>query len=167
MMPALELNSGDAAPDPYHDLKEELRKIDVRLCVMIDKYENEPTMIDRAVMTPKANPVNVESVIKAAYRLMKKCVYAENAPLRTDHEVCQAFEDQRDEFDRFYRSALGPLNTLKNIIKYCDPLKAEPPSYAQVKAVREAEKQLEDQREECIVAVIHFRRKFSGMIAGL
>src|SRR5438445_175791 len=87
----------------------DVRLEDERQRVMIEAYQEKPANIDSGILDVTDRAVDVRAAIVDAYRIMKACVYSKDSPLRTESGVWDAFEEQKDEFIGFYKSALNAL----------------------------------------------------------
>ncbi len=151
-------------------LEDELRSLDERLRVMLDAYEENPSAIDSGLLSVTDRAVDVEAAIIDAYRIMKTRVYAEDGPLHADHDVWAAFEEQKDEFIGFYKSALTALEIYREVLRTYSLLKAtaEPqPQRGDLKWIQQDKQVQVAERAGCIEAVSDLHGKFSAMLTVL
>jgi len=148
-------------------LEDELRGLDERLQSMLDAYEENPSVIDSGLLNVTGCAVDVKAAITDAYRIMKIQVYAEDSPLRTDHDVWPAFVEQKDEFIGFYKSALTALEIYREVLRTYSLMKtdAEPgPQRGDLKRIQQDKQVQVAERAGCIEAVSDFHEKFSAML---
>jgi hypothetical protein len=169
LMPTRDSGVYAAATDQGADRKlaDELRDLDERLREMLDVCEEKPGAIDAGLLSDGDRDMDVGAVISNTYRIMKTQVYAEDSPLRADRDVWTAFEEQKDEFIAFYKSARTAVEIYREVLqayhraKMTAELVAAPgdlKSLQQDKHVQVAE------RSGCIEAISDFRGKFSAML---
>jgi hypothetical protein len=151
------------------ELKNELCGIEKRLRAMLEECEENPGAIDAGLLTPTATGrvVNVRATVIDAYRTMKTQVYTEDSPLRDDHDVWAAFQEQKDEFVGFYKSALTALEIYREVLLTYSLVNtaAEPrPQRGDLKRIQQDKQVQVAERTECIDAVGDFQAKFSAML---
>ena len=148
-------------------LEDELRGLDEQLRGMLDEYEENPSAIDSGMLSVTRRAMDVQAAITDAYRIMKTRVYAEDSPLRTDHDLWSAFEEQKDEFIGFYKSALTALEIYREVLWTYSLVKtaAEPgPQRGDLKRIQQDKQIQVAERAGCIEAVSDFHGKFSAML---
>jgi hypothetical protein len=148
-------------------LESELRSLDERLRVMLNAYEENPSAIDSGLLSVSDRAVDVEAAVIDAYRIIKTRVYAEDSPLRADHDVWAAFAEQKDEFIGFYRAALTALEIYREVLRTYSLVKtaAEPrPQRGDLKRIQQDKQVQMAERAGCIEAVNDLHGKFSGML---
>jgi hypothetical protein len=161
--------SCDGASEAYacHKLKDELREIDGRLRSIVDAYEGKPSAIDGEVLNAVGHASDIEARIVDVYQIMKHRVYAEDSPLRKEHDVWDAFKEQEDEFIGFYKSALGALEAYQEVFRAYRLLKSEgglQPWRGDLERIRQDAHAYIAERDGCIEAVSGFRDKYSAML---
>ena len=75
---------------------------------MLNVYEENPTAIDSGLLSTTGRAVDVRAADFGAYRTMKTRVYAEDSPLRADHDVWAAIRRAEGRIHGFYKSTLTP-----------------------------------------------------------
>lgn len=149
------------------ELKDELRGIEERLRAMLDVYEENPEAIDSGLLSTADRAVDVRAAVIDAYRTMKTRMYAEDSPLRADSDLWAAFEEQKDEFIGFYRSALIALEIYREVLETYGlvNMAAEPrPQRGDLKRIQQDKQVQVAERTGCIDAVGDFHGKFSAML---
>lgn len=167
MTSALNPDSGGAAPDPYHGLREEFREISDRLHEMVDEYDDEPSSIVGGILAEDDDEANVISAVKQAYRLMKARINAPDSPLRADIGVWDAFAGQLEELSAVHGKAIDELENFQEDLQSYGIVKGELRSRGEPGKLAENERVFRDERRRCIDAVTDFYKKFSGMLTGL
>jgi hypothetical protein len=169
---------GELADDPRSDgvrdqqaglaeLKNELRGIEERLRAMLDVYEENPSVIDSGLLSTTDRAVDVRAAVFDVYRTMKTRVYAEDSPLRADHDAWAAFIEQKDEFIGFYKSALTALEIYREVLQTYSlvNMAAEPrPLRGDLKQIQQDKQVQVAERTGCIESVGDFHGKFSAML---
>lgn len=151
-------------------LNDELRDIDERLRDMVEVYQENPSTIDSCVLNITNRAVDVKSTITEAYRIMKTRVYTDDSPLQAENEVWEAFEEQKDEFIVFYRSALKVLEIYREVLLAYNIVQCEVGPELQrgdIERIRQDKRAQVEERDGCIDAVSDFHGKFSAMITFL
>ena len=149
------------------ELKDELRGIEERLRAMLDVYEENPSAIDSGLLSTTGRAVDVRAAVIDAYRTMKTRVYAEDSPLRADHDVWAAFEEQKDEFIGFYKSALTALEIYREVLQtysLVNTAAGPRPQRGDLKRIQQDKQVQVAERGGCIDAVGDFHGKFSAML---
>ena len=98
---------------------------------------------------------------------MKTRVYAEDSPLRADHDVWAAFEEQKDEFIGFYKAALTALEIYREVLQtysLVNTAAGPRPQRGDLKRIQRDKQVQVAERTGCIEAVGDFHGKFSGML---
>jgi hypothetical protein len=134
---------------------------------MLEVYEENPSAIDSGLLSTVGRAVDVRAAVTDAYRIMKTQVYAEDSPLRADHDVWAAFEEQKDEFIGFYKSALTALEIYREVLQTYSLVNtaAEPrPQRGDLKRIQQDKQVQVAERTRCIEAVGDFHGKFSAML---
>ena len=137
---------------------------------MVEVYREKPSTLDSSVLDATYGDADVEATITEAYRVMKTRVYTKNSPLRADNDVWEAFNEQKDEFIGFYRSALRALETYKEVLAAYSLLKCESqlrPQHGGLERIRQDKHAQVEERDWCIEAVSDFHGKFSAMLTVL
>jgi hypothetical protein len=158
--------AGDQRAAPG-ELKDALRGMEERLRAMLEVYEENPSAIDSGLLSTTGRAVDVRAAVIDAYRVMKAQVYAEDSPLRADHDVWAAFEEQKDEFIGFYKSALIALEIYREVLQTYSLVNtaAEPrPQRGDLKRIQQDKQVQVAERTGCIEAVGDFHGKFSAML---
>lgn len=148
-------------------LNDELRELDERLRVMVETYQENPSAIDSYVLDITNRAVDVKATITEAYRIMKTRVYVDDSALRADNDVWEAFEDQKDEFIGFYRSALKALEIYRVVLQAYNHVQCEAgpqPQHGDIEHIGQDKRAQVEERDGCINAVSDFHSKFSAMI---
>jgi hypothetical protein len=159
-------DAGDQRAAPG-ELKDELRGMEERLRAMLEVYEENPSAIDSGLLSTTGRAVDVRAAVIDAYRIMKTKVYAEDSSLRADHDVWAAFEEQKDEFIGFYKSALIALEIYREVLQTYSLVNtaAEPqPQRGDLKRIQQDKQVQVAERTGCIEAVGDFHGKFSAML---
>lgn len=146
---------------------DKLCSIEQQLRAMLDVYEENPSAIDGGLLSNTDRAVDVRASVVDAYRIMKTQVYAEDSPLRADHDVWTAFSEQQDEFTGFYKSALTALEIYREVLQTYSLVNAAAkprPKRGDLKQVRQDKQVQVAERTGCIEAVGDFYGKFSAML---
>jgi hypothetical protein len=149
------------------ELKDELRSIEERLRAMLEVCEENPSAIDSGLLSTTGCAMDVRAAVIDAYRIMKVRVYAEDSPLRANHDVRAAFEEQKDEFIGFYKSALTALEIYREVLQTYSLVNtaAEPrPQRGDLRRIQQDKQVQVAERTGCIEAVGDFHGKFSAML---
>lgn len=161
---------GEAAVNMAGDrrkLNDDLRELSERLEVMVDAYQEKPSVIDDDALCITDHASDIETTIIEVYRTMKAHVYAEDSLLRADDDLWEAFREQRDEFIAFYNSALVALETYREVLRAYSLLKGEAgprPQRGDLERVRQDEHARAMERAQCIEAISDFQGKFSAIL---
>jgi hypothetical protein len=148
-------------------LNEELHEIDERLQTMLEMYQEKPSDIDRDVLEVDNRARNIEVTVTDVYHIMRTQVYSDDRLLKADVEVWEAFNEQKDEFVYFYRSALKAIESYKEVMRVnslIDCGERRRPQRGDLERVRQDEHARIAERFRCIDAVDEFRCKFSAML---
>jgi hypothetical protein len=151
-------------------LNEELREIDERLQSMLEMYQEKPSVIDRDVLEADNRARNVEVTVTDVYHIMRTRVYSDDCPLKAEIEIWEAFNEQKDEFLYFYRSALKAIESYKEVMRVNSLINSGGRRRSQrgdLERVRQDEHSRIAERFKCIDAVDEFRSKFSAMLTVL
>jgi hypothetical protein len=160
--PAGDSGRGAAAgqADARRELKGALRELDERLRTMVDMFEEDSSLIDHSLDETKSTIIN-------AYQIMKTHVYARDSPLRANTGVWEALKGQEDEFINSYKSASNALQIYKNVLRAYEVQAHEPLRRGDLERMRQDERALGEEREECIKTVKYFQGWFSAFLTVL
>jgi hypothetical protein len=145
----------------------DLRELGERLKVMVDAYQEKPSVIDDEVLSVTDRPSDIETTMIEVYRTMKAHVYAEDSPLRVDDDLWEGFREQKDEFIGFYESALVALETYREVLRAYSLLKGKDGPRAQhgdLERIRRDEHAHARERAQCIETISQFQGKFSATL---
>jgi hypothetical protein len=148
-------------------LENDLHALDERLRRMLDVYEENPSAIDSGLFNHAGRLVDVQATITDVYRIMKTRVYAENSPLRADHDVWPAFLEQKEEFIGFYKSALAALEVYREVLwtyGFGKTAAESGPQHGDLRRIQQDKQVQVAERADCIEAVSDFHGKFSAML---
>lgn len=158
----------DDETDACQKLRNELKEIDERLRILVETYEEMPSIIDQGELNVTDRASGMEAMISKVYQIMRTRIYVEDSPLRVeDGEIWDAFLEQKSEFDFFYRCTLRELEIYKEVLLAYRRVKdevgpAHEPGYLQ--KIRQDTQALADARDDFIEALSNFYGKFSAML---
>src|SRR5215813_5769535 len=157
MAPTGDLGTGIALDQANaRQLHVDLREVDERLRAMVEAYLENPSAIDSCFLNGTNRAVDVKATITEAYRIMKTRVYAEDSLLRADNDVWEAFEEQKEEFVGFYRSALKALEIYREVLQAYNLVQREAvrePQRGEIERLRQDKRAHVEERDACIDAV--------------
>jgi hypothetical protein len=169
MTPTSDPGTGVAADQANsRQLNDLFHLIDARLGAMVEAYQEKPSIIDSSVLDATGDSMNVEATITEAYRIVKTHIYAKDSFLRPASDVWEAFNEQKDEFIGFYRSALRALEIYQEVLAAYSLLhcKAKPePQHGDLAHIRQDKHAQVAERDRCIEAISDFHGKFSAMLS--
>lgn len=159
----------DITSEPCLRVTGQLQEAEERLQVLARMCEERPSAMDRAALSDAEMAINAETAVSETFRLLNAKVYAECSPLRFDHDIWEAFREQRDEFVDFYRSALIALEIYREVLQAYFVLKRNPASLhpGELRLIREDKRIHIEERDACIRAFSDFQGKFSAMLVVL
>jgi hypothetical protein len=160
-------DTAPATADTNQQIGAELRKADERLRAMIRRYQESPRILDGVILAADDRDTSVEAAVIRTFRLLQARVYPEDSPLRADHDVWEAFREQRDEFADFYRSALTALESYREVLEAYRAVKRTPAPLQRGDLERiQRDKHVHvKERDACLAALRDFQGKFSAMLA--
>lgn len=156
--------------DGYAETAQQLLALAGGLSAMVEAYEASPRALDDAIVADPGDTWHAETVIMNVYYVMKRLVFADEAPLQANPEVWAAFQEQRAEFIGFFESARAALETYTMVLRMYQEVSGDPGYGArpgELDGVRRDKHVQVEERRNCITAFREFSAKFSAMLGVL
>ena len=152
--------------DTRHQLQSELCRLAAQLQTTVEAYEECPEELDEYLVQATSCPVGVDTTIREIYRLVKRCMYADNGWLRSDGDAWEALNNQKDDFSSFYRAALRSLEVYKEVLQAYRLINCSRsrPRRGDLHHIRQDKHAHVQERDLCIEAISDFHGKFVGML---